>query len=41
MAMFFSPSLTALIGNRVWWPGHADRRPEPAAPTPAEPGPPA
>jgi putative drug exporter of the RND superfamily len=27
MAMFFSPSLTALIGNRVWWPGHtADRR---------------
>ena len=27
MAMFFSPSLTALIGNRAWWPGHqADRR---------------
>jgi putative drug exporter of the RND superfamily len=26
MAMFFSPSLTALIGRRVWWPGHADRR---------------
>jgi RND superfamily putative drug exporter len=25
MAMFFSPSLTALIGNRAWWPGHADR----------------
>jgi putative drug exporter of the RND superfamily len=22
MAMFFSPSLTALIGNRAWWPGH-------------------
>jgi putative drug exporter of the RND superfamily len=21
MAMFFSPSLTALIGNRAWWPG--------------------
>jgi RND superfamily putative drug exporter len=36
MAMFFSPSLTALIGNRVWWPGHADRKREPAAPTPAE-----
>jgi putative drug exporter of the RND superfamily len=39
MAMFFSPSLTALIGNRAWWPGHADRpqaaeqtaEPEPAA----------
>ena len=27
MAMFFSPSLTALVGNRAWWPGHqADRR---------------
>ena len=26
MAMFFSPSLTALIGRRVWWPGHADKR---------------
>jgi RND superfamily putative drug exporter len=25
MAMFFSPSVTALIGRRVWWPGHADR----------------
>ena len=23
MAMFFSPSLTALIGRRAWWPGHA------------------
>ena len=22
MAMFFSPSLTALIGRRAWWPGH-------------------
>jgi hypothetical protein len=21
MAMFFSPSLTALIGPRAWWPG--------------------
>jgi uncharacterized membrane protein YdfJ with MMPL/SSD domain len=20
MAMFFSPSLTALVGNRAWWP---------------------
>ena len=25
MAMFFSPSLTALIGQRAWWPGHGDR----------------
>jgi putative drug exporter of the RND superfamily len=25
MAMFFTPSLTALIGRRAWWPGHADR----------------
>jgi RND superfamily putative drug exporter len=22
MSMFFSPSLTALIGRRAWWPGH-------------------
>jgi uncharacterized membrane protein YdfJ with MMPL/SSD domain len=21
--MFFSPSLTALIGSRAWWPGHS------------------
>ena len=26
MAMFCSPSLTALTGSRVWWPGHADRQ---------------
>jgi RND superfamily putative drug exporter len=25
MAMFFAPSITALIGPRAWWPGHADR----------------
>jgi RND superfamily putative drug exporter len=25
MSMFFSPSLTALIGNRAWWPGHTAR----------------
>ena len=25
MAMFFSPSLTTLIGRRAWWPGHAGR----------------
>jgi putative drug exporter of the RND superfamily len=33
MSMFFSPSLTALIGNRVWWPGRADRQPAPAPQT--------
>jgi RND superfamily putative drug exporter len=26
MSMFFSPSLTALIGNRVWWPGGSGRK---------------
>src|SRR5215470_17702748 len=32
MAMFFAPSLTALMGHRAWWPGHADRAAElPAA----------
>jgi putative drug exporter of the RND superfamily len=25
MAMFFSPSLTALIGNRAWWPSRQSR----------------
>ncbi|MFI5695351.1 MMPL family transporter [Kribbella sp. NPDC051586] len=29
MAMFFTPALTALIGHRAWWPGHADTRGEP------------
>lgn len=24
MAMFFTPSLTALIGHAAWWPGHCD-----------------
>ncbi|KJS59343.1 MMPL family transporter [Streptomyces rubellomurinus] len=24
MAMFFTPALTALLGQRAWWPGHAD-----------------
>ncbi|GAA3817046.1 MMPL family transporter [Nocardioides panacisoli] len=24
MAMFFTPSLTALIGRAAWWPGHGD-----------------
>jgi len=25
MALFFSPSITALIGRRAWWPGHGDQ----------------
>jgi RND superfamily putative drug exporter len=33
MAMFFTPSLTALIGHAAWWPGHGDRATEPAAGT--------
>jgi RND superfamily putative drug exporter len=34
MSMFFSPSLTALIGNRVWWPGGSGHKePTPVAQT--------
>ncbi|MEU6589625.1 MMPL family transporter [Streptomyces sp. NPDC046881] len=33
MAMFFTPSLTALIGHAAWWPGHGDRAEVPAAGT--------
>jgi putative drug exporter of the RND superfamily len=29
MAMFFTPSLTALIGHAAWWPGHGDEKREP------------
>jgi RND superfamily putative drug exporter len=36
MAMFFSPSLTALIGNRAWWPGHAAEPRAPAAQQPQQ-----
>jgi RND superfamily putative drug exporter len=35
MAMFFTPSLTAIIGHAAWWPGHGDR-PEAGADIPAE-----
>ncbi|MFJ2707523.1 MMPL family transporter [Streptomyces sp. NPDC087428] len=35
MAMFFTPSLTALIGHAAWWPGHGDRAAEPATGTSA------
>lgn len=28
MAMFFTPSLTALIGHAAWWPGHGDEKKE-------------
>jgi RND superfamily putative drug exporter len=31
MAMFFTPSLTALIGHAAWWPGNADRTRETTA----------
>jgi len=36
MAMFFSPSLTALIGRRAWWPGHAAEPPAHAGQLPQE-----
>ena len=26
MAMFFVPAITALLGHRAWWPGHADEK---------------
>ncbi len=39
MAMFFSPSLTALIGRRAWWPGHADKPRTPGASRPREAAP--
>jgi putative drug exporter of the RND superfamily len=37
MAMFFSPSLTALLGTKAWWPGHTvtAERPAVSAPQPA------
>jgi uncharacterized membrane protein YdfJ with MMPL/SSD domain len=25
MAMFLTPSVTALLGARAWWPGHQNR----------------
>ena len=31
MAMFLTPSLTALVGHRAWWPGHRDE-PSPGVP---------
>ncbi|MGW5610662.1 MMPL family transporter [Streptomyces sp. NPDC003753] len=36
MAMFFTPSLTALIGHAAWWPGHGDRAEGAPARTAAE-----
>jgi putative drug exporter of the RND superfamily len=35
MSMFFSPSLTALIGNRAWWPGSSNRERPTATEAPA------
>jgi RND superfamily putative drug exporter len=29
MALFLTPSLTALIGHAAWWPGHGDMATEP------------
>jgi putative drug exporter of the RND superfamily len=29
MALFLTPSLTAVIGHAAWWPGHADAAPVP------------
>ena len=37
MAMFFSPSLTALIGRRAWWPSRADKPRTPWRRRPARP----
>jgi RND superfamily putative drug exporter len=31
MAMFFAPGITALLGQRAWWPGHGDRAGVPPA----------
>ncbi len=35
MAMFFTPALTALIGDKAWWPGHERPRRAAGAPPPA------
>jgi RND superfamily putative drug exporter len=37
MAMFFAPSITALIGRRAWWPGHGDRAAGQLPASPTEP----
>ncbi|MEU3421124.1 MMPL family transporter [Streptomyces murinus] len=37
MAMFFTPSLTALIGHAAWWPGHGDRAAQTPGTVPARP----
>ncbi|GAA4698063.1 MMPL family transporter [Nocardioides conyzicola] len=40
MSMFFTPSLTALIGHAAWWPGHGDEKaPHAHADVPAEDAP--
>jgi len=33
MAMFFTPSITALLGHAAWWPGHGDATREPEEPS--------
>jgi putative drug exporter of the RND superfamily len=37
MAMFLTPSLTAMLGHVAWWPGHADAKKAASAPQPALP----
>ena len=36
MALFLTPSLTALIGHAAWWPGHGDEAPDAVAEPPKE-----
>ncbi|MQY03952.1 MMPL family transporter [Actinomadura macrotermitis] len=36
MALFLVPSITALLGHRAWWPGHADRPKVRKGPDPLE-----
>jgi RND superfamily putative drug exporter len=39
MSMFFTPSLTALIGHAAWWPGHGDEAREDHSSEPLEDAP--
>ncbi|MCD0447852.1 MMPL family transporter [Actinocorallia sp. API 0066] len=34
MSVFLVPGITALLGHRAWWPGHADEPTKPVPPTP-------
>ncbi|MDX6738551.1 MMPL family transporter [Actinocorallia sp. A-T 12471] len=38
MSVFLVPGITALLGHKAWWPGHADEPPTPTTPpTPTHP----